>query len=150
MNVLSGFRWIYMTWRCYILSNEITISIGCIQGFYPVFPFGIRVEMMRDASRSGNSLEVSRTNDAAFTTGLSKILLKNFASQLEESCNPLHLYKNHRPLNLFPRNHVFLCASFFRNAWRHFPNIQSQWIIVMTVITIFWNWNSGHLLPVDW
>ena len=126
MNVLSGFRWIYMTWRCYILSNEITISIGCIQGFYPVFPFGIRVEMMRDASRSGNSLEVSRTNDAAFTTGLSKILLKNFASQLEESCNPLHLYKNHRPLNLFPRNHVFLCASFFRNAWRHFPNIQSQ------------------------
>jgi len=50
--------------------------------------------MMRDASRSGNNLEVSRTNDAAFTTGLSKILLKNFASmQLEESENPLHLSK---------------------------------------------------------
>lgn len=49
---------------------------------------------MRDASRSGNNLEVSRTNDAAFTTGLSKILLKNFASmQLEESENPLHLSK---------------------------------------------------------
>ena len=56
--------------------------------------FGITVEMMRDASRSGNNLEVSRTNDAAFTTGLSKILLKNFASmQLEESENPLHLSK---------------------------------------------------------
>ena len=134
MNVPKGYRCIYLatqrdiglyTWQCYILSNNITISIRCIQGFYPVLLFGITVEMMRDASRSGNNLEVSRTNDAAFTTGLSKILLKNFASmQLEESENPLHLSKQKSwTSESLPRNQVFLCAIFFRNAWLHFPNL---------------------------
>lgn len=40
----------------------------------------IKTSRIFQASKSGKSLEVSRTKDADFTTCLPKILLKNFAS----------------------------------------------------------------------
>lgn len=162
MNVPKGYRCIYLatqrdigvyTWQCYILSNtsqfrsgvfKASIQFCCLESLlrWCEMPRGAatilkcRVQMMQPLPQ-------------ACQKSCWRILPRCNLKNLKILC--IFLNKKSWTSESLPRNQVFLCASFFRNAWLHFPNLlQSQWIVAMTVNTTFWNWNSGHLLPGDW